>query len=202
MINWYNLLKYGMVAIALLTLALFVGWWQVDGPGAAQSKSNPTFSLHSMEFRLNNHKGQDVGPDALIGKASMVFFGFTHCPDICPTTLSDISIWLDALGDEAEKLNVIFITVDPIRDTTKAMAEYVSFFHPAIEGWTGSEQQIASAAGDFRVSYEKVAIDSDDYTMNHTAIVLLFDLNGNLAGTIDYHETKATALPKIRHALQ
>lgn len=202
MTKQYNLLKFGVAAIAVLTLTLFVGWWQVDGPGAAQSKSNPTFSLVSMDFKLNNHKGQEVGPDSLIGKALMVFFGFTHCPDICPTTLSDISSWLDALGDKAEKLNVVFITVDPIRDTTKAMAEYVSFFHPAIEGWTGSEQQIASATADFRVSYEKVAIDSDDYTMNHTSNVLLFDLNGNLSGTIDYHETKATAVPKIQRALQ
>ncbi len=195
-------LRYSSAALGLLGLTLLVGWWQVDGPGTRRSEGNPTPLLSAMDFRLNNHKGETVGPDTLIGRASMVFFGFTHCPDICPTTLSEISSWLDALGNEVNKLNVVFITVDRIRDTTKAMAEYVSFFHPAIRGWTGSEEQIANAAGGFRVRYKKLLTEGEDYTMNHTANIFLFDLNGRLVSSIDYHEVTVTAVPKIRRALE
>lgn len=194
-------LGYSITALGVLALTLILGWWRVDGPGARQSDVDPSISLSSMDFRLNNHRGEAVGPDTLMGRVSMVFFGFTHCPDICPTTLSDISSWLDALGSESSKLNVVFITVDPTRDTTKALAEYVSFFHPAIDGWTGSEKQIANAAADFRIRYEKVKTNGDDYSMNHSASIFLLNQNGTLVSTIDYHETKVTALQKIRRVL-
>jgi protein SCO1/2 len=155
-----------------------------------------------MDFRLQDHERQPVGPDMLIGRASLVFFGFTFCPDICPTTLSDISGWLDDLEDDAERLNVILITVDPERDTVDAMAEYVGYFHPAIRGWTGPEPQIARAAADFRAIYERVPTESGDYTMNHTASVFLFDPEGRFAGSIDYHEPREFAVPKIRRAME
>jgi protein SCO1/2 len=131
----------------------------------------------------------------------MVFFGFTFCPDVCPTTLSDISGWLDDLGEEAEGMNVVFITVDPERDTVEAMDEYVGYFHPAIRGWTGPEEEIARAAPGFRARYERVPTDGGDYTMNHTASVFLFDAQGQFTTMIDYHEPREFAVPKIRRAL-
>ena len=121
-------LGYSAAAITALCLTLFVGWWQVDGPGAPKSVAQRPLTLSGMDFRLTDHDGIEVGPDTLVGRPSMIFFGFTYCPDVCPTTLADISTWLDALQEDAERLNVIFVTVDPERDTVDTMAEYVGNF--------------------------------------------------------------------------
>lgn len=193
---------YGAAGLGALGLTLFAGWWRVDGPGAPEPVGQQPLPLTAMDFRLTDHEDQPVGPDTLIGRASLVFFGFTWCPDVCPTTLSDISGWLDAMGADAGRLNVIFITVDPDRDTVEAMAEYVGYFHPAIRGWTGGPEQIARAAEGFRATYEKVPTDNGDYTMNHTASVFLFDADGRFVSTIDYHEPREFAVPKIRRALK
>jgi protein SCO1/2 len=192
---------YGAGGLGALALALFLGWWQVDGPGAPQPVGPRPMALEAMDFRLTDHEGRPVGQETLIGRPSMVFFGFTHCPDVCPTTLSEITGWLEALGADAERLNVAFITVDPERDTAAAMAEYVGYFHPAIRGWTGPEEQIARAAEGFRVTYERVPTEGGDYTMNHTASVFLFDTAGRFVSTIDYHEPRDFAVPKIRRAM-
>lgn len=195
-------LGYAGAGVGALAVALFVGWWQVDGPGASKSAGKWPLPITSMDFQLTNHDGEQVGPDALVGQPSLVFFGFTFCPDVCPTTLADISGWLEALGDDADQLNVVFISVDPERDTVEAMAEYVGFFHPAIQGWTGTKDQVAVAARGFRVAYEKVTTREGDYTMNHTASVFLFDAAGRFVSTIDYHEQREFAVPKIRRAME
>ena len=194
-------LTWGAAGVGAVALTLGIGWWRVDGPGAPAPTGQRPALLSAMDFQLTDHEGRAVGPQDLIGRPSMVFFGFTYCPDVCPTTLSDISGWLDDLGDEAEAMNVIFITVDPERDKVEAMAEYVGYFHPAIRGWTGSPDQIARAAAGFRVTYEKVPVEGGDYTMNHNASVFLFDAEGRFVSTIDYHEPREFAVPKIRRAL-
>jgi len=197
-----TVLGYGAAALGAAGLTLFVGWWRVDGPGAPEAAGQLPLPLTAMNFRLTDHEGKEVGPETLVGRPTMVFFGFTFCPDVCPTTLSDISGWLDALGEDAGQMNVVFITVDPERDTVETMAEYVGYFHPAIRGWTGAQDQIARAAEGFRASYERVPTDGGDYTMNHTASVFLFDAAGGLVSTIDYHEPREFAVPKIRRALE
>ena len=194
-------LKYAFAVIAAIALTLVVGWWQVDGPGALEKAGLRPVALSEMEFRLSDHEGDEVGPETLIGSPTIVFFGFTYCPDVCPTTLSDISGWLDDLGEEVEGMNVVFITVDPERDTVEAMAEYVGYFHPSIRGWTGPDEEIARAAQGFRAGYERVSTDGGDYTMNHTASVFLFDDDGQFTTMIDYHEPREFAVPKIRRAL-
>ncbi|SFJ27795.1 SCO family protein [Albimonas pacifica] len=195
------LLRYGALGLGVATATLFAGWWQADGPGAPDATSGRPVSLTAMDFALTDHEGQPVGPETLFGRPSLVFFGFTWCPQVCPTTLADISDWLDGLGAEAEALDVVLITVDPERDTVEAMAEYVGSFHPQIRGWTGSPAEIARAAEGFRVRYEKVPLEGGDYTMNHTAGVFLFDAEGALVSIIDYHEPREFALPKIRRAM-
>lgn len=194
-------LQYGAAGVGAIGLMLFVGWWRVDGPGAPEAVGKRPVALSAMEFRLTDHEGVEVGPDTLIGRPSMVFFGFTYCPDVCPTTLSDISSWLDELGKDAERLHIIFITIDPERDTAAAMARYVENFHPSIRGWTGPEYQIASAVKGFRAYYEKVPTEGSDYTMDHTAGVFLFNAEGRFVTVIDYHEIREAAVPKIRRAL-
>jgi len=195
-------LGFGAAGVGALGLTLAVGWWRADGPGASAPVGERPLPLSEMGFRLTDHEGQPVEPSGLIGQPSLVFFGFTYCPDVCPTTLSDISGWLDALAEDADRLNVVFITVDPERDTVDAMAEYVGYFHPAIRGWTGPEDQIAQAVEDFRATYEKVPAETGGYTMNHTASVFLFDASGDFVSTIDYHEPREFAVPKIRRAIE
>lgn len=195
-------LAYGAGLFVVLSLTLFVGWWQVDGPGAREPRGQRPMALSAMGFSLIDHEGNAVGPDTLIGKASLIFFGFTYCPDICPNTLIDITGWLDELGHGSNPLNAIFITVDPERDTSEVLADYVTNFHPAIRGWTGSPSQIRRAANGFRASFEKISTGSGDYTMNHTASVFLFNGAGNFVSTIDIHEPREFAEPKIRRALQ
>lgn len=194
-------LIWGAAGVGAVALTLFVGWWQVDGPGAAAPSGQRPAPLSAMDFQLTDHEGRAVGPEDLIGRPSMVFFGFTYCPDVCPTTLSDISDWLEAMGPAAKGLDVVFISVDPARDTVAAMADYVTYFHPAIRGWTGTTEQIARAAEGFRVTYERVPVEGGDYTMNHTATVFLFDAEGRFVSTVDYHESREVALPKIRRAM-
>ena len=197
-----TILGYGAAGAGALLFALFVGWWQVDGPGAPEPVGQRPLALSAMDFSLTDHEGNEVGPETLIGRPAMVFFGFTYCPDVCPTTLSDISGWLDDLGDEANEMSVAFITVDPERDTVDAMSEYVGYFHPAIRGWTGEDEEIARAVLGFRASYERVPTEGGGYTMNHTASVFLFDAAGRFVTMIDYHEPREFAVPKIRRALE
>lgn len=199
--NRRSLLTYSSAAIGALALTLFIGWWQVDGPGAPEPVAERPLPLTQMEFQMTDQNGATVGPKKLLGNPSMVFFGFTYCPDVCPTTLSDISGWLDDLGDDVADMNVVFITVDPQRDTVAAMSEYVSYFHPAIQGWSGTLEGTKQAADGFHVKYEKVVTEEGDYTMNHTASVFLFGAGGQFAGTIDYHEPREFAVPKIRRVL-
>ncbi|WP_425053735.1 SCO family protein [Psychromarinibacter sp. S121] len=197
-----TILGYGAAGAGALLFALFVGWWQVDGPGAPEPVGQRPLALSAMDFSLTDHEGNEVGPETLIGRPAMVFFGFTYCPDVCPTTLSDISGWLDDLGDEADEMSVVFISVDPERDTVDAMSEYVGYFHPAIRGWTGTDEEIAKAVRGFRASYERVPTEGGGYTMNHTASVFLFDAAGRFVTMIDYHEPREFAVPKIRRALE
>ena len=198
--NRRTLFTYGAAISGALALTLFIGWWRVNGPGAPEPVAQRPLPLTQMDFQMTDQGGATVGPASLLGNPSMVFFGFTYCPDVCPTTLSDISGWLDDLGDDVADMNVVFITVDPERDTVDAMAEYVNYFHPAIQGWNGTLEETARAAARFRARYEKVATDGD-YTMNHTASVFLFDAEGQFSGTIDYHEQREFAVPKIRRVL-
>lgn len=195
-------LGYGAAGMGALAVTLLYGWWRVDGPGAPETIGQPPIALSAMDFRLVDHEGNRVRPKSLIGRPTMVFFGFTYCPDVCPTTLSDISGWLGDLGEDHGRMNVIFISVDPERDTVDAMAEYVASFHSAIRGWTGPPEQIARAAESFRVTYEKIPIGSEDYTMNHTASVFLFNTDGTFVSTIDYHEVREVAVAKIRRSFK
>jgi len=190
-----------LICFAALSVTLVIGWWQVDGPGAALKNDLLPQNLSEMQFDLINQTGASVGPEQLLGQSTLVFFGFTYCPAVCPTTLGDISDWLDALGAEAEDMNVIMISVDPERDTPQALAEYVSWFHPAIRGWTGTADQVTRAAREFRAQFEKVALEDGDYTMNHTAGVFVFDATGKWKSIIDFHESREFVVPKIRRAL-
>ena len=132
------------------------------------------------------------------GKPFAVFFGFTRCPNVCPTTLSDLTLDLDQLGPLADKLGVLFVTIDPERDTPQSMKDYLSAFDPRITGLSGTPAEIAAVAKAYRVFYQKVPTEGGDYTMNHTATVFLMDGKGALTGTISFEEDQAVQVAKLK----
>jgi protein SCO1 len=178
---------------------LGLGWWR-SRPEAQPSAGVLPVPFGEMAFTLTDHRGNQVRPTDWLGQPTMVFFGFTWCPDVCPTTLSDISIWLEDLGADADRLNAVMISVDPERDTPDVLADYLSNFDPRIVGLTGSLAEVQRAASGFRARFEKVPQDAD-YTMDHTAGVFLFRADGHFGGIIDYHEDRRFAVPKIRRVL-
>ncbi|MGA0542688.1 SCO family protein [Neotabrizicola sp. VNH66] len=184
--------------LAAVSGTLVLGAWRSR---AAQPALILPLPLTEMSWQLTNHRGQSVTPSDWAGRPVMAFFGFTFCPDVCPTTLNDISDWLEALGPEAAPLVVALITVDPDRDGPQELADYLSNFDARITGLTGSAEEIARTAADFRVRYEKVARDDGDYTMNHTAGIFLFRPDGRFVSIIDFHDDRRFAVPKIRRAL-
>ena len=194
-----KLFRYGLWA-AVFVLGGFLAYstvtWSLNG-------GNTTLGRVDIggPFEAGNTKGQPITQDAMLGKPHMVFFGFTHSPDVCPTTLYETAQWLEALGDDGMKLNAYFITVDPTRDTPDILNSYLSSFDEYVDGITGTEDQMAAIAKKWRVYYEKVPLEDDDYTMNHTASVFLFAAEGRFTTMIDYHEPREFAVPKIRRAL-
>ena len=122
-------------------------------------------------FRLTDQNGRTVSDQDLKGHPFLVFFGFTHCPDVCPTTLFEVSEILRSLGPDANGTRALFITVDPERDTPAVMKDYLSNFDPHLWGLTGDPSAVAAVAKAYRVYYKKVPLDAGGYTMDHTAIV-------------------------------
>ena len=188
----------GSTAVALLLGLAVAGWLGVtllrgDRQAAMFQIGGP--------FALAAAKGGIVESQALQGKPYAVFFGFTHCPEVCPTTLYEMSSSLAALGDQAKDVRVFFITVDPARDTLEAMKDYVANFDPRIEALVPTEDQLKQLAADFRVYYAKVPTSDGGYTMDHTATIFLFGRDGRFAGTIGYDEAPEMRQAKLKRLL-
>jgi protein SCO1 len=137
----------------------------------------PRAALIGGPFALENGDGKTVSDQTLRGRPFLVYFGYTHCPDVCPTELAHISDILNKMGKKA--IPALFITVDPERDTPKVMQDYVSSFNPAIVGLSGSPQSVAATEKTFRVFARKGEKQPDgDYSMDHSSVVYLMDKNG------------------------
>jgi len=177
----------------LVLMAAGVGWLTFDWYQARHG-GQP----FGAPFALVDQKDQPITEAALRGHPSAVFFGFTHCPEVCPTTLFELDGWLKKLGDDGKDIKAYFVTVDPERDTPQAMDRYVSNVSDRIIGITGEPDKIAAMAKSFGIYSKKVPLDGGDYTMDHTASVLLLDKNGDFFGTIAYGESGDTALAKLK----
>ena len=151
-------------------------------------------------FTMVNDEGRTVTEADFAGKPTVMFFGFTHCPDVCPTTLFELAGLMQKLGPEAGKLNYAFVSVDPERDTPQILHDYIASFDSRIVGLTGTDEQMAKMAEEYRVYHRKVPTE-DGYTMDHTATVYLMDPDNNLAGTIDFHENEDVALRKLKNLI-
>src|ERR1700720_326829 len=136
-------------------------------------------------FQLTDQAGQTVTDKNLQGRPTLIFFGFTHCPDICPTSLFEISEVLKALGKNADRVNAYFVTVDPERDTTMAMKDYLSSFDPHLEGLTGNPDEIEKVISPSRVYANTPPLKDRDSTMDHTALVYLMDRDGKFVAPLN-----------------
>jgi len=132
-------------------------------------------------FSLNDHTGKPVTLESYKGKVVVLFFGFTHCPDVCPTTMAEMSAVMKELGPDADKVQVLFATLDPERDTKELLSQYVPGFDSRFVGLYGTPEQVAATAKEFKVFYRKVPGKTpDSYTIDHTAGSYVFDKNGKL----------------------
>jgi protein SCO1/2 len=183
------------VAVAALVLTVGTAALLLRQP------DGPVDSFGVAQFSLLDHNGQAVDEAILTGHPAILFFGFTHCPEVCPTTLAEMSAWFDALGDEGADLRGYFVTVDPGRDTPAVLGDYISWTGDRITGMTGDAAEIDRLARAWGVFYEKVPLEGGDYTMDHTASVFLLNRSGEFEGTIAYREDAATALSKLRNLL-
>ena len=148
-------------------------------------------------FSLTDQHGETVTEADLKGHPSAMFFGYTFCPEVCPTTLLEMTSMMEKLGPDADKLKVYFVTVDPERDTQSVLAEYLQAFDPRIVGLTGSREAIDQALSAYRVFSRKVERDKGPYLMDHTAGVYLLNSDGTFTGTIAYQEDEETAMAKL-----
>ena len=152
-------------------------------------------------FELTDQNGRTVTERDLKGRPFLVFFGFTRCPDICPTTLFEVSEIMRALGKDADRVGALFITVDPERDTPAALKDYLTSCDPNLAGLTGEPAAVAAVAKAYRVYFKKVPLDQGGYTMDHTAIVYLMDKDGRFVSPFNMKRTTEAAAADLRRYL-
>ena len=152
-------------------------------------------------IHLTTQDGGKFDSASLAGKPYAVFFGFTHCPEVCPTTLSDIAQATNAIGDSAKDFTTLFVTIDPERDTAPVMKEYISNFTGNVVGLSGTLDEVDKVAKEFRVYYKKVPTSDGSYTMDHTAVVYLMDRHGEFRSIISYAEDHDAYVRKIKEVL-
>ncbi|MHB1166881.1 MAG: SCO family protein [Candidatus Nanopelagicales bacterium] len=187
----FRLILWGLVVVAALgATMLFV----------LKPPANP-LGVTGRPFALETTTGEAFTQADLKGAPSLVFFGYTFCPDVCPTTLAETAVWRQELGVDHADLRTIFVTVDPERDTKEVLAEYLGGFDPAVIGLVGTPEQTEAAKAAFGVMSEKVDSGDKFYLVNHTASVFLINKDGGFEGTISYGEAKDTAVAKIKRLI-
>jgi protein SCO1/2 len=191
-------------ALSVLSIALVTAMgtlWFSLGPRNPVTSSGT--ALIGGPFELTDHNGQRVTERDFLGKYMLIFFGFTYCPDVCPSELQVMSAALDELGSEADRVRPILITIDPERDTPDVMKQYVSNFHSSLIGLTGSPDDIRKVASAYRVYYARQPgkENDPDYTMDHSTILYLMGPDGKFLQHFTYGtDAKALAL-KLRDAI-
>ena len=150
-------------------------------------------------FVLTDSQGRKFDSRSLNGKPHVMFFGFTHCPDVCPNTLARLAKLRKQLGKGDDAFQILFVSVDPERDTPAELGKYIKLFDTPVTALTGTPQQIADVTRSFGIYAKKAPTEGGGYTMDHSAQVLLFDADGDFRGTIAFDETDEPALQKLRN---
>ena len=183
-------------ATLALLAALLVAVTAYYFSGPIQTATGTGTALVGGPFTLTDQNGRKVSEKDFLGKYMLVFFGYTYCPDVCPTELQVMSAALDSLGAKADVVQPVFISVDPERDTPEVLKQYVGNFHPRLMGLTGTPEEIASVAKTYRVFFGRVENSgSDTYLMDHSTIMYLMDPQGKFLKHFSY-STDAAALAK------
>lgn len=188
---------------AVVVMAGVLGWLTYQVTQSDQTIAEAPFGV---PFQLVDQNGQPITEQAFRGKPTALFFGFTHCPEVCPTTLFELDGWLKTVDPNAEGLQAYFVTVDPERDTPEILGRYVSNVTDRVKGIAGDPAKIAEVVKGFRVYAKKVPLDEaqpdGDYTMDHTASIFLLDADGRFKGTIAYGENPDTAIKKLENLMK
>jgi protein SCO1/2 len=188
----------GLVSKTLLLLTLLCG----SIVAAASDERGTSVERFGGSFTLTASDGSTKTDESFRGRWMLVYFGYTHCPNICPMTLSAISRAIDTLGPLGANVQPIYITIDPERDTPEQMGEYTRAFDPRIVGLTGTPQAIALVAKEYRVFYQKVAGQNrDDYSMTHSSYIYVMDPNGRYVTLITQSEDPAAIAERMRQLL-
>jgi len=154
------------------------------------------------DFRLVDSNGNEVTQTDIRAQPAAIFFGYTMCPDFCPTTLMDLTRWLDEMGEDGKKLKIWFFTVDPERDTPDIMRDYLANFAPDFTGITGSSAMVRQTISSFDIVAQRVEGRDGDYTYDHTAAVILLEKGGRKAGIIPYGESDDIALKRLKNLVK
>jgi protein SCO1/2 len=181
---------------ASLLVGLLIMFWALGGMRGVTAPA-----AIGGPFQLTDQAGQTVTEQNLKGKPTLIFFGFTHCPDVCPTSLFEISEVLKAMGKDADRVNAYFVSVDPERDTAAAMKDYLSSFDPHLKGLTGNPESVAKVLSAYRVYSKKVPLKDGDYTMDHTALIYLMDRDGRFVSPFNLKRTPAEAATDLKKYL-
>lgn len=160
---------------------------QPSPPPPAFEATDITGAAFARDFRLTDHNGRTRTLADFRGKVVAVFFGYTHCPDVCPTTLSDFAVALQQLGPQAERVQVIFVTVDPERDTPELLQAFVPAFNPTFLGMVADTETLRLLAKEYKVVYQKTSVKAaDDYLIDHSAGTYVYDQKGNIRLLMPY----------------
>jgi protein SCO1 len=181
---------------ASLAVGLLVMTWAMGG-----LKNVAAPAAIGGPFQLTDQAGESVTDQNLKGRPTLIFFGFTHCPDVCPTSLFEISEVLRAMGKDADRVNAYFVSVDPERDTKAAMKDYLSSFDPHLKGLTGDPQAVAKVLSAYRVYARKVPLKHGDYTMDHTALIYLMDREGRFVSPFNMKRSPEQAASELKRYL-
>lgn len=181
---------------ASLIVGLLILFWAMGGVSKVAQPA-----AIGGPFQLTDQNGKAVTDKSLKGKPTLIFFGYTHCPDVCPTSLFEISEVLRAMGKDADKVNAVFISVDPERDTPATMKDYLSSFDPHLQGLSGAPAEIAKVISSYRVYAKKVPTKDGDYTMDHTALIYLMDRDGRFVSPFNLKRTPEEAAADLKKYL-
>ena len=179
-----------------LVVGLLVLFWAMGGVSKVAQPA-----AIGGPFQLTDQAGKAFTDKDLKGKPTLIFFGYTHCPDVCPTSLFEISEVLRAMGKDADKVNAVFISVDPERDTPATMKDYLSSFDPHLEGLSGDPAETAKVITSYRVYAKKVPTKDGDYTMDHTALIYLMDRDGRFVSPFNLKRTPEEAAAELKRYL-
>ncbi|WP_299860899.1 SCO family protein [uncultured Hoeflea sp.] len=195
----FRTVLWGLIGLMALALGWLTYEWQ-------RTEAEIAGKPYGVPFELVDQTGAPITEAAFRGRPTALFFGFTHCPEICPTTLFELDGWLRQVDPDGGKIGAYFVTVDPERDTPELLGDYVSGVTDRVVGISGEPDRVSDVVKGFSVYAKKVPLDSGDpegeYTMDHTASVFLLDAQGRFKGTIAWGENPEIAVTKLENLIR